>query len=196
MDFTLYVLSAILLLVFAYIVFRRIVRRDYLQRERLSLLSSLLELLVFAGVMSFPELYNPPEWAWFWKIDGSMRPVNMIIGLIVIICGFTVAFGTMFWFGISRAFGVKTDGIVNTGPYRFSRNPQILGGYLLVLGVFIQWPSWYALGWVILYGVISHMMILTEEEYLTQQYGETYTQFLEKVPRYLFKMTRRKGAGD
>ena len=96
----------------------------------------------------------------------------------------------MFWFGLGRAFGVKTSGIIQSGPYRYSRNPQILGGYLLVIGISMQWPSLYSFGWVILYGVVSHMMILTEEEYLSKQYGEAYTQYCKEVPRYLLLRKR------
>ena len=100
-------------------------------------------------------------------------------------CGFVVAFGTMAWFGLRRAFGVQASGLVQSGPYRLSRNPQILGGYLLVLGVALQSPSLYSLGWIILYGIIGHMMIVTEEEYLAREYGTAYERYAEEVPRYL-----------
>ena len=99
--------------------------------------------------------------------------------------GFVVAFGTMFWFGLRRAFGRQTAGLIQSGPYRWSRNPQILGGYLLVIGTVVQRPSFYALGWVLLYGIIAQMMIVTEEEYLQIQYGEAYDQYCAHVPRYL-----------
>jgi protein-S-isoprenylcysteine O-methyltransferase Ste14 len=181
----LYLCFASFLLFSAYIVFRKRVRRDYLERGRLTPLSSLLQLLVFVALMCFPYLYNPPGWDWFWKVDLSTDPWYRAIGLALIIAGFVVAFGTMGWFGLRRAFGVQASGLVQTGTYRFSRNPQILGGYLLVLGVALQWPSLYSLGWIILYGVIAHMMIVTEEEYLTREYGSAYDRYVEDVPRYI-----------
>ena len=176
---------ATLLLLSAYIVFRKTVRKDYLERGRLTPLSSLLQLLVFVGLMCFPYLYNPPGWDRFWKVALTTDPWYRVIGLVLIIAGFVVAFGTMGWFGLRRAFGVQASGLVQSGPYRFSRNPQILGGYLLVLGVALQWPSLYSLGWIFLYGVIGHMMIVTEEEYLTREYGTAYDRYVEDVPRYL-----------
>jgi len=173
-----------LLLLAAYIVFRKIVRRDYLTKGGLTWLSSLLQLLIFVALMCFPYLYNPPEWPWFWKLDGATW--NFITGFGLIILGFFVAFGTMLWFGLPRAFGFKSSGIIHTGPYRLSRNPQIIGGYLLVIGASLQWSSFYSLLWIALYGITAHMMIVTEEEYLSQQYGASYTQYCEGVARYLW----------
>ena len=49
-----------LLLAFAYVVFRVIVRREYRLHGRLTGWSSILQLLVFAGLMAFPYLVNPP----------------------------------------------------------------------------------------------------------------------------------------
>jgi protein-S-isoprenylcysteine O-methyltransferase Ste14 len=92
----------------------------------------------------------------------------------------------MGWFGIRRAFGVETKGLISTGPYRFTRNPQLLGGYLLVTGVAVQWPSWFAILWIGLYGVIGHVMIITEEEHLRTSFGQEYIRYCQQVPRYLF----------
>ncbi|NCF69480.1 MAG: hypothetical protein GWP61_26305 [Chloroflexi bacterium] len=78
------------------------------------------------------------------------------MAFLLIILGFAVAFGTMFWFGLRRAFGFKSNGLICSGPYRYSRNPQILGGYLLVIGVSLQRPSLYALLWTALYAIIGH----------------------------------------
>ena len=59
-------------------------------------------------------------------------------------------------------------------------------GCELNLGVAVQWPSWYSLGWVVLYGIVCHWMILTEEEYLQDQYGEAYDAYCEMTPRYFW----------
>lgn len=192
MEISLYLLLAILLLLTAYVVFRRIVRRDYLQKGHLTKASSFLQLMIFAGLISFPYLYNPPEWPWFWRLGEPLYSKYKVIGFILILMGFIIAFGTMFWFGIRRAIGFEVAEIVRRGPYRLSRNPQILGGYLLFIGVAVQYPSWYSLGWIILYGLIGHMMISTEEEHLREQYGETYERYCEEVPRYIVKLGRHK----
>ena len=176
---------AILLLLFAYIVFRQIVRRDYLERGKLSVFASTLQLLVFCGFFFFPYLFNPPEWVYFWRLSIAERHYGQEIGFVIICLGFLVAFGTMAWFGIGKAFGLNVDGLTSWGPYQVSRNPQILGGYLLVIGTAIQRLSLYSLGWIVLYAIISHWMVITEEEHLSRVYGKEYEKYCSKVPRYL-----------
>ena len=82
----------------------------------------------------------------------------------------------MAWFGIGKAFGMNVSELTKQGPYKVSRNPQILGGYLLVIGTTVQWLSQYSFGWVVLYAIIGHWMILTEEEHLSRIYGKEYKQ--------------------
>jgi protein-S-isoprenylcysteine O-methyltransferase Ste14 len=188
-----FLLLALLLLIASYIVFRLIVRRDYLLKGHLGWLSSSLQLVVFGGIFSFPYIFNPPEWALPWRLDGPTGLPLQILGLAIIILGFIIAFGIMAWFGLQRAFGLELKGLIHTGPYRITRNPQIIGGYLMFIGVTVQWPSWYSLGWIILYGIICHFMIITEEEHLSSRFGEEYKCYLEQIPRYLFNIERPHG---
>lgn len=189
-----YLLLALLLLLFSYIVFRRIVRRDYSARSRLSAFASIIQLLVFIAYFSFPYLFNPAEWPWFWKFSGSATRAWQLSGLALICFGFIIAFGTMAWFGIGKAFGLNVDGLISKGPYRISRNPQILGGYLLVIGVSLQWPSLYSIGWILMYAIISHWMVITEEEHLSRVYSEEFVKYCAEVPRYLFGPKKKKRA--
>jgi protein-S-isoprenylcysteine O-methyltransferase Ste14 len=94
----------------------------------------------------------------------------------------------MFWLGIPRSFGRQATGLYCTGPYRLSRNPQVLGGFLMASGIALLWPSWYALGWVILWMAMFHLMVLSEEEHLHEVFGEEYSHYCEKAPRYLGKV--------
>ena len=179
------IISAFLLVIAASLVFRIFVRRDYQRKGRLTLLSGFLELLVWALYMGFPYIYNPPEWALFWSRDVPVGTPLRVIGVICILLGLVSAFGTMFWFGLRRAFGLEVNALKQTGPYRVTRNPQIVGGSLLVIGSAVLWPSWYALGWVVLYAVVAHMMVFTEEEHLRAVFGREYERYCERVPRYL-----------
>ena len=181
----LYLIFAALLLIAAYVVFRKIVREDYLTKGGLSWPASFLQLFIFIGLMCLPSFYNPPDWSLFWNFENAPELWLGYLGFFLIIAGFIVAFGTMFWFGMRRAFGMQATGLIQSGPYRWSRNPQILGGYLLVIGTAVQRPSLYALSWVVIYGIVAQMMILTEEEYLRLQFGDVYDQYCTHVPRYL-----------
>lgn len=187
-ELVVYLIFGALLILFAYIVFRRMIRWDYRDTGRLTLVSSLLQLAVFALLMCFPYLFNPPEWAWFWQYTDSTGYLMWLAGLCLVITGFGIAFGTMAWFGPRRAFGLQVEGLISTGPYRVTRNPQIIGGYLLVIGISFQWPSWYSVGWVVLYGVICHWMVLAEEAHLGDVFGDEYKIYSKRTPRYLLKV--------
>lgn len=56
---------------------------------------------------------------------------------------------------------------------------------MMVVGIGLLWPSWYALGWVMLWVAMSYPMVLTEEEHLRRVDGEEYLQYCRQVPRYL-----------
>jgi protein-S-isoprenylcysteine O-methyltransferase Ste14 len=185
MRVVVYLFSAFLLFVFAFAIFRLLVRRDYQQKGRLTPVSGFLQLLIWGLYFGFPTIYNPPEWVRFWSRDVPVSAPVRIAGLICIGAGMAVAFGTMIWFGLRRAFGLQVDGLIQRGVYRVSRNPQLVGGSLLVIGTVVLWPSWYALGWAALYGVVGHLMVITEEEHLREVYGEAYARYCERVPRWL-----------
>ncbi|MDH3942735.1 MAG: isoprenylcysteine carboxylmethyltransferase family protein [Anaerolineae bacterium] len=183
MQILIYLLSAALLLAAAYIVFHRVVAKDYLERGRLGGWASALQLLIFTAFFCFPYIYMPPEWSWDWLPNGTW---NRMMALVLVVLGMVGAFGTMFWFGIRRAFGVQVKGIVRGGPYRYTRNPQMLGGWLMVLGVFVYLPSLYNLGWVLIWAMIGHWMVTNEETHLRRVFGEEYEQYCKKTRRYLF----------
>lgn len=178
-----YPVSAGLLLAAAFIVFKRVVAKDYAENGKLGWIASALQLFVFTGFFCFPYVYMPPEWAWDWLPNGT---VNRLAAIVLVVFGMLGAFGTMIWFGIRRAFGVMVEGIVRRGPYRFTRNPQMIGGWLMVLGVFVYSPSLNNLGWVLIWAIIGHWMVTTEETHLQRVFGEEYERYCEETPRYLF----------
>ncbi len=184
MDVAVFLLSAVLLLAFAYLVFYRVVAQDYLKKGRLSWLASALQLLVLVAFFLFPYLYMPSEWAWDWLPNGTW---NRLIAFVLASTGVLLAFGTMIWFGLKRAFGLEAKGIVTTGLYRYTRNPQIIGAWLMVLGVFAYLPSLYNVGWVLIWALISYWMVVNEESYLRRLYGEEYERYCEQTPRYLIR---------
>jgi len=185
MRIVVYLVSASLLVIAVLVVFRVFVRRDYRQKGRLTLLASALELLIWGLYMSFPYIYNPPEWVRFWSSHVPVGPTLRVIGLACIAVGVALAFGTMAWFGMRRALGWQVNALIQTGPYRLTRNPQIVGVFLLVVGAVVLWPSWYAVGWIALCAVVAHTKVLTEEEHLRTAFGEEYQQYCRRVPRYL-----------
>ena len=72
-----------------------------------------------------------------------------------------------------------------SGMYGLSRNPQTVAFLLAMVGYLVLWPSWYGLGSVAIVAVMSHTMVVTEEEHLRASFGEEYVRYCRGVPRYL-----------
>ena len=190
MVFILYLISACALLMVACVIFRVLVRGDYQRVGRLRPLTVFLELLVWSAFVCFPCMYNPSDWWLVWLGETPVGPLLKITGSVLIVVGLALVITAMFTLGARRTMGQAGEVLERRGLYQVSRNPQILGFGLAVAGIALLWPSWYALGWVVLYGFIAHMMVLSEEEHLLNQYGEEYTWYCERVPRYLGLLRR------
>ncbi len=194
MVLPMYLMAAFLLLLGGFIVFRVLVRRDYRHRGYLTPLTSFLELVIWLLFVCFPDIYNPPDWWLVCFANTPVSPVHKIIGSTLVAVGMAVALIAMAGLGVRTTMGDKVQALQQTGLYRVSRNPQLVGGGLAVLGVAVLWPSWYALGWVVLYGVIGHLMVLAEEEHLRSTHGETYVKYCREIPRYIGIPRKSKNA--
>lgn len=109
----------------------------------------------------------------------QMETMWFYIGLIVFLIGFifeTIAY---------RNFAsTPLDEPIVKGTYKMSRNPLYLGTYLVLFGGCIASLSWIMLLIIILYIILVHQIILSEERHLLETYGESYREYREKVPRY------------
>jgi protein-S-isoprenylcysteine O-methyltransferase Ste14 len=180
MSIPLYIVSAFILIAFAFITFRFIVRRSYRQRGRLTWFSSSLEFLVFFSFGSFTWLDLPSGWP-----PADVSPTLRTFAWLCITIGLAAMFILISWFGWLRAMGQKVDTLMQSGAYRITRNPQIVACSIAVIGYALLWPSWHTFGWVILFFVIAHMMVITEEEHLREIFGDEYVQYRARVPRYI-----------
>jgi protein-S-isoprenylcysteine O-methyltransferase Ste14 len=180
-----YVTSLVLLAIGGLVVFRLIVRRCCRRQRRLTPFPFFLQLLLWGHFMAFPCIYNPFSWAWSQPDASQCMSILAIIGWSLVWIGLLttgIAMGTL---GLPRSFGQGSRRVQVSGLYRVTRNPQLLGGLLLVIGYAVLWPSWYALGWVALYAFLAHMMVLTEEDFLLQIHGEHFREYCRRVPRYI-----------
>ena len=182
---TLYLILGFLLLVVAFVSFRILVRRDYMKRGRLTALSVFLEYVVFF------------LWAYFTYLDWSsaasisqIGPVLKVSAWVFMVVGLGITLIAMARLGLRRLHGLDSQVLEGSGLYRVTRNPQIVGSGLAVVGYAMYWPSWHTVGWVALYVAICHMMVLTEEEHLRSVFAEEYVRYCERAPRYL-RISRR-----
>lgn len=96
--------------------------------------------------------------------------------------GFTI-YG-YFDLGITNTYG-SDDGLVTSGLYRYSRNPQYVASMLALLGLAVAAESTdVALLCVLAIGVYV-LLPLAEEPWLERAYGASYAPYKQRTPRFL-----------
>lgn len=79
-----------------------------------------------------------------------------------------------------------TTAIVETGPYRFTRNPMYVGLAALYLGVTLWVDSlWPALFLPVALFTVQRFVIPREERYLEAKFGDQYRGYKARVRRWL-----------
>jgi protein-S-isoprenylcysteine O-methyltransferase Ste14 len=178
-----FIIFSVLLGVFSFIVFRIVVKRDYEKRSKLSPLSYLLELLVFALHANLVYLALPVKWP-----NLPALPDNRYILAIywtLILSGLLILLISWFKLGTLPSFGIDKNKLTTTGLYRYSRNPQLVGYSVMLVAITIAYFSWLVVAWFVLFIVISAFMVRTEEEFLERKYADEYWKYRNKVRRIL-----------
>lgn len=78
----------------------------------------------------------------------------------------------------------KKNGINITGLYTYSRNPIYVAYFIYFLGCVVLTQSLLLLIMLIAFQIITHFIILSEEEWCKEKFKEEYIQYIKKVRRY------------
>lgn len=109
------------------------------------------------------------------------------VGMVMMLAGMT-EFRSM-----RRISGLETSELVTTGIYRWSRNPQYIGWFLVLLGISLIGSSGLALLYTMIGIILFHFYtIQMEEPYLEHVIGEKYLLYKERTPRYIGIPKRKK----
>ena len=96
------------------------------------------------------------------------------------------ALDTMTRAGTNVPTNRPTTTIVESGPYRFTRNPIYLGMFGGLIGLGIAFDNlWLPLMLVPFALVIRYGVVAREEAYLERKFGETYRGYCQRVRRWL-----------
>jgi protein-S-isoprenylcysteine O-methyltransferase Ste14 len=177
-----YWISIPIVILIGLLIFRVFVRRDYLRKGSLSVFSTFLEFLIFGLHANLPYLYLETPWPQFPPLPAST--FLRVTGFTLLIVGLLAVLGIMAYLGFKTTVGDQPQQLRQTGPYAWSRNPQLITYSVVMLGFAILYPSWQAAAWMALYAVIAHIMVLTEEEHLEKVFGAEYQKYCHQVPRY------------
>jgi protein-S-isoprenylcysteine O-methyltransferase Ste14 len=76
--------------------------------------------------------------------------------------------------------------LVETGPFRLTRNPMYLFGAVALSGLSLLWLHLWLLAMVPLVLLATHYgVVLREEAYLERKFGEPYRQYRARVRRWV-----------
>jgi len=87
--------------------------------------------------------------------------------------------------------GQVADELNTTGMYSIVRNPLYLGNFVMGLGPALYFHSWWpAAAYAVVFWVYYERIVLAEEEFLREKFGGAYTEYAEKTPAFLPRITR------
>lgn len=79
----------------------------------------------------------------------------------------------------------SNDGLNINGLYRCSRNPMYVSYFICFTGCALLTQSRILFVMVIIFQISSHWIILSEERWCIDKFGEVYGQYMKKVRRYI-----------
>ncbi|MEW6096675.1 MAG: isoprenylcysteine carboxylmethyltransferase family protein [bacterium] len=115
------------------------------------------------------------------------RLAGLITGSITGVIGLAIMIAGMIEFHSFRKMsGLEASKLITAGIYRWSRNPQYGGSFILLFGISLIGRSILAFLFVILAIIVHHLyLILLEEPYLERIFEEEYRLYKLRTPRYI-----------
>ncbi|WP_414830743.1 methyltransferase family protein [Alteromonas sp. H39] len=111
-----------------------------------------------------------------------------IFGIVLMVTGLALALVSNYTLASHWRSGVDNHApamLVQSGPYRISRNPGYIGVALGQCGFFIAYPSLFTLVCMIIGISALYRQVLFEEDHLRQRFQETFNQYVRKTPRFV-----------
>ncbi len=148
-------------------------------------LPPLLLWLLVALAISVPPMLDAA--AWLPPMQDSPFAWG---GLLCLLLGFCCCVLGVVSFRLARTTvnplqPAAASQLVESGIYRFSRNPMYLGFALILLGIACLWQSWFGLCWVVAFiAYLQRFQIKPEERALHQLFGEAYLSYCQRVRRW------------
>lgn len=134
------------------------------------------------AALSRPSRVRPSGWT------------SRLIGtLLVSGGGATWVAGTRCFSSPTKVSGVESDGLIASGIYRWSRNPQYLGYVVLLSGLAIARRSFAAGVLAAVAAGIYRTWVPIEEKHLESTYGQQYRAYRQRTRRWFGRLATPTG---
>lgn len=137
---------------------------------------------LFAVIALFPEYRNIVP----FLIQDSIPDVQKLLAVVLLIPANLIIVPAYLSMGLITNIGLPTGKheLRTSGIYKISRNPMYASFFFMNTAAFLFLPSILLLA-VMLYGmIVHHFIILGEERFLNNEFGDEYLKYKASVPRY------------
>lgn len=128
--------------------------------------------------------------------------VNWLAGLPFAIAGLILMVWTMRLFAVNGGGGTPAPwepikNFIALGPYRYVRNPMLIGVNLFLIAEAIVLHSIPIFGWMVAFVIVNTIYFMrSEEPQLEIRFGQAYATYKRNVPRWLPRLTPYGGGDD
>lgn len=114
----------------------------------------------------------------FLKItaDGYLSSVSFAVYVL----GAVLCFASVLSFAKPEESGINLKGV-----YKFSRNPMYVAYFVYFLGCVLLTRSFLLLAILFVFQISGHWIILSEERWCINRFGQEYKNYMQKVRRYI-----------
>ncbi|MEV5450357.1 isoprenylcysteine carboxylmethyltransferase family protein [Streptomyces sp. NPDC052535] len=200
------VFNTVLLVLFAASFFHPRNRRDW----RVLGGFSAFAVALFTEMYGFPltvYLLSGPLGGWFpnlglshaqghlwndligWQGDPHLSPFHLA-SYVLIVAGFALIYS-----GWRHLFAAQRAGrLARSGPYRHIRHPQYTGFLAIMVGFLLMWPTLPTLVMFPILVWIYRRLALREEAEVAARFGDAWTRYSAKTPRFVPSLRHRQPA--
>ena len=129
-----------------------------------------------------------------WAVPLGLLPAAGSGVILLPGLGVLAGAGVLAWTGVRAFQAAETNvdprqpalALVHSGPYRVTRNPMYLGMVLVQLGLALTFSlDWALFGAGVVWTLLHACVVLPEEAYLTDRFGDAYRAYLASTRRWL-----------
>ncbi|NHJ25071.1 MAG: isoprenylcysteine carboxylmethyltransferase family protein [Candidatus Lokiarchaeota archaeon] len=118
----------------------------------------------------------------------TLNIIQLVIGIMLLGVGvFLVIWCIKIFYNLGKGtlmplYNLETQNLVISGPYRFIRNPMILGVIVILFGESLVFGSYWIFGFDIFFFILNLIYIpLFEEKGLIKRFGDDFLKYKAKV---------------